>query len=456
MSYPRPGWVNQDASEIWTATQAVMMDALSDAAAELSDVRAIGITNQRETTVLWDRETGSPVCPAIVWQSRQSADVITRWREEGLDELVRVRTGLVLDPYFSASKLRWIFEQQPEIQTRAERGEILFGTIDSWLIWNLSGQHLTDTTNAARTMLCDIRTVAWSDDLLDTFGIPASILPAIVPSIGELARCSERFGSIPICGVAGDQHAALFGQACFRPGQAKNTYGTGSFLLCNTGVNPRQSHAGLLSTPAWGEANRTTYALEGSVLVSGSAIQWLRDGLGIIEKSSDVNVLAGTVPDSAGVTFVPALAGLGAPDWDDRARGTILGLTRGSTKAHIARATLEAIAYQVADVLFAMEADMGGPISELRVDGGAAQSDLLLQMQADFSGVLVRRSGVPESTAMGAAWMAGLGSGFWKNLDELESLWRDDRTFEPGISDDERQQRHTNWRRAVDRSRNWA
>lgn len=334
---------------------------------------------------------------------------------------------------------------------------MLFGTVDSWLIWNLTGgRHLTDVTNASRTLLFDIHSGGWSQELLDVFDIPAAMLPDVVPSSGELGVATAEFGGIPITGVAGDQHAALFGQACFQPGQAKNTYGTGSFLLSNTGRSAVTSHHGLLTTPAWSREGETTYALEGAVLVSGSAIQWLRDGLGIIQSSSEVEALARSTPDAGGVVFVPALAGLGAPDWDNRARGTLIGLTRGTTRAHIARATVEAIAFQVGDVLGAMEQDAGQPTLELRVDGGAARNDLLLQFQADISGVVVRRSAVQETTALGAAWLAGLGAGIWISERDLEALWASDATFEPQMSADERANRRATWRRAVERSRDWA
>jgi glycerol kinase len=457
VTFPHPGWVNQDARQLWSVTEAVCREAMAQASVDFSRIAAIGITNQRETTILWDRRTGEPLAPAIVWQSRQSADVIRTMERRGVGEKYRSITGLVLDPYFSASKIRWLFDQDPALEARARRGEVCFGTVDSWLIWHLSGgQHLTDVTNASRTLLFDIHACTWSEELLGDLDIPASILPDVVPNAGLIAHTTSEWGGVPITGCAGDQHAALFGQACFDPGQAKNTYGTGSFALMNTGSDVVASNNGLLTTPAWVLGDQATYALEGSVLVSGSAVQWLRDELGIIGSAAEIEPLARSVPDSGGVVFVPAMTGLGAPDWDDAARGTILGITRGTTKAHIARATLEAIAFQVADVLRAMGSDAGSPVTELKVDGGAARNDLLLQLQADLLGVPVVRSAVHETTALGAAYLAGLGTGFWSDTDAIKRMWKSDGRFEPSISDDERDARVANWRRAVDRSRGWA
>ena len=377
--------------------------------------------------------------------------------QRGVGHRYREITGLVLDPYFSASKIRWLFDNDPDLDLRSRSGEICFGTVDSWLIWNLTGgQHVTDVTNAARTMLFDIHVGEWSQELLDDLAIPAEILPTVVSNSGEFARAGADFGSAPISGSAGDQHAALFGQACFDRGQAKNTYGTGSFALLNTGGDVVASNNGLLSTVAWALDDQPVYALEGAVLVSGSAVQWLRDELGIIASAPDVEDLARSVPDSGGVVFVPALTGLGAPDWDHSARGTILGITRGTTKAHIARATIEAIAFQVADVLRAMGSDAGSPVTELKVDGGAASNELLLQFQANLVGVPVIRSAVQETTALGAAYLAGLGIGFWSGLAELRQMWRSDGQFEPEMSADERESRIATWRRGVDRSREWA
>ena len=457
VTYPHPGWVNQDANQIWSVTEAVCREALAQADADWPRVAAIGITNQRETTILWDRRTGEPLAPAIVWQSRQSADVIRAMERRGVADRYRLITGLVLDPYFSASKIRWLLDHDQDLERRAKRGEVCFGTVDSWLIWRLTdGQHLTDVTNASRTMLFDIRECRWSEKMLADLEIPASILPTVVPNSGAIATTSPAFGSVPIMGCAGDQHAALFGQACFDEGQAKNTYGTGSFALMNTGQHVVASNNGLLTTPAWSFNDKTTYALEGSVLVSGSAVQWLRDELGIIETASDVESLARSVPSAGGVVFVPALTGLGAPDWDDAARGTIIGITRGTTRAHIARATLEAIAFQVADVLRAMVSDAGSPVTELKVDGGAAGNDLLLQLQADLLGVPVVRSAIQETTALGAAYLAGLGMGYWTDETELSRMWQSNGRFEPAISEDERRSRVAIWRRAVERSRGWA
>lgn len=457
VSYPQPGWVNQDATNLWAVTEAVCHEAIANAGARWSQIAAIGITNQRETTILWDRQTGEPLAPAIVWQSRQSADVIRSMERRGVAEKYRAITGLVLDPYFSASKIRWLFDQNPGLEARARRGEVCFGTVDSWLIWNLTGgEHLTDMTNAARTLLFDIRARAWSDELLADLDIPREMLPAVVPNSGVMARARAEFSNVPIAGCAGDQHAALFGQACFEVGQAKNTYGTGSFTLLNTGPDVVASNNGLLSTLAWVLGGQATYALEGSVLVSGSAVQWLRDELGIISSAAEIEALARSVPDAGGVVFVPALTGLGAPDWDDAARGLIIGITRGTNRAHIARATLEAIAFQIADVLRAMASDARIPISELKVDGGASQNDLLLQMQADLLGVPVVRSAVQETTALGAAYLAGLGIGMWRDTSEIARLWTVDRRFEPEISADERNSRLVEWRRAVDRSLGWA
>lgn len=457
VTYPQPGWVNQDARQLWSVTRDVFLQAVSEANLSVRELAGIGITNQRETTILWDRKTGEPLAPAIVWQSRQSAAIVDGLAAQGLEDMFQSKTGLVLDPYFSASKIRWLFDQDPGLESAAARGDVCFGTVDSWLIWNLTGgEHLTDQTNAARTLLFDIHTLEWSDDLLEALQIPRSILPTVVPSSGIMATTSPEFGSAPMSGCAGDQHAALFGQACFQPGQAKNTYGTGSFLLLNTGAAAVNSANGLLTTIGWNLSNETTYVLEGAVLVSGSAIQWLRDGLGIISASSEIEPLARSVPDSGGVVFVPALTGLGAPDWDEGARGTIVGITRGTTKAHLARATIEAIAFQVADVLTAMELDAGNPTAELRVDGGATRNQLLLQFQADISGVPVRRAQFQETTALGAAWLAGLGVGLWKTEGDLQVMWSCDAEFEPNMSEDERSSRRAVWRRAVDRSRDWA
>ena len=457
LSFPQPGWVEVDADAIWRITSRVGLEAIERAGLTPGQIAGIGITNQRETTVIWDRATGEPVAPAIVWQSRQTAPVVRELDERGLGDQVTSITGLVLDPYFSATKIRWILDHAGGRQAQAEAGELLFGTIDSWLIWKLTGGlHVTDITNASRTMLFDIHALDWSDRLLDELDIPRSMLPKVVGNCGAIGEAKNGFGGIPIMGSAGDQHAALFGQACFSTGMAKNTYGTGSFALANVGESAVKSEHGLLTTIAWQLGETVTYAAEGSIMVSGSAVQWLRDGLGIIDSSSDIEPLARSAPEGGDVVFVPALAGLGAPDWDSSARGLIVGLTRGATRAHIARATLEAIAFQVADVLEAMRKDSGLEMPELRVDGGASANDLLLQIQADFLGIPVVRSAVQETTALGAACLAGLGAGVWSDTAQISDQWRSNGTFEPAISTNERESRRSRWRDAVQRSRGWA
>jgi len=454
--YPRPGWVNQDATHIWNVTRSVIDRVLRSSGTDASQIAAIGITNQRETTVLWDRTTGEPVAPAIVWQSRQTATLVEGIAARGLTDTYQRITGLVPDAYFSATKIAWLLDQDPVWRRRAEAGELLVGTIDSWLIWNLTGgaTHVTDYSNASRTMLYDIRALRWSGPLLDDLGIPPALLPDVRGSAEMLGETDPALlgRAIPIAGVAGDQHAALFGQACFAPGEAKNTYGTGSFLLMQTGAEAMPSPHRLLTTIAWGIEGRVDYALEGAIFVTGAAVQWLRDGLGIIRAATDVEPLAGSVPDSEGVAFVPALVGLGAPYWDAAARGTITGITRGTTAAHIARATLEAIAFQSRDVLDAMRADSGIELGELRVDGGASRNDLLMQIQADVLGVPVVRPKNIETTAMGAAYLAGLGAGVWRDREEVRDAWEVDRRFEPTWSADERASRYDAWRVAVGRS----
>ncbi len=458
--YPHPGWVNQDASEIWRTTLATARDALDRAAVAAEDVAAIGIANQRETLIVWDPNTGLPAAPAIVWQSRQSQPQIEALLARGMAPLYRGITGLVPDAYFTASKLAWLLEQHPELRRRAESGELLAGTVDSWLTWNLTAGavHVTDATNASRTMLFDIRAAAWSADLLADLAIPRQMLPQVVASSGQLAVASaELFGAeIPICGIAGDQQAALFGQTCFAPGDAKNTYGTGSFLLMNTGEEAQRSAHQLLTTIAWQIGEYISYALEGSVFVSGAAVAWLRDGLGVIDTAADVESLAASVPDAGGVTVVPAFTGLGAPHWDAAARGLIIGLTRGTSAAHIARATLDAIAFQTRDVTDAMTSDSGIALTSLRVDGGASQNDLLMQIQADVLGVPVLRPRNVETTALGAAYLAGLGARVWVDESELMQHSQVERVFIPRLSLDERESRYSSWRRAVDRSLNWA
>jgi len=458
-SFPRSGWVEHDAEEIWASQSATIAAVLAKAGATPADVAAIGITNQRETTVLWDRATGVPVAPAIVWQDRRTADACRQLQAAGLEAEVTRRTGLLLDPYFSGTKLTWLLDNVPGARDRAERGELAFGTIDSWLVWKLThGEgHVTDASNASRTLLLDVVTAAWDPFMLEQLRIPRAVLPTVVASslagadapVAKLGR-----HHIPIAGIAGDQQAALFGQACFEPGMAKNTYGTGCFLLMNTGTTPLPSANRLLTTIAW----RTTdlrYALEGAVFVGGAVVQWLRDGLGIIERSADVEALAASVPDSGGMFLVPAFTGLGSPHWDAYARGTMVGLSRGTSRGHIARAALEAIAFQSAEVLQAMQRDARHALVELRVDGGAAGNDLLLQFQADLLGVPVVRPEVTETTALGAAYLAGLGVGFWSSPAEVTANWRAERRFEPVMSRDEAASRLARWSRAVDRSRDW-
>lgn len=458
--YPKPGWVNQDATEIWNTTLATARQAIDAAGITAAQIAAIGIANQRETLVVWERETGLPVHPAIVWQSRQSQPQVEALVARQQAASYQRITGLVPDAYFTATKLAWLLDEIPELRHRADAGDLLVGTVDSWLIWNLTAGaiHATDASNASRTMLFDINRMAWSAELLSDLSIPAHLLPTVVPSAGFIGTTYPAlFGAeIPICGVAGDQQAALFGQTCFTPGNAKNTYGTGSFLLMNTGSQPKSSTHKLLATVAWQIDGAVDYALEGAVFVSGAAVQWLRDGLGIIETAPDVEALAGSVSDSGGVVVIPALTGLGAPHWDPTARGAILGITRGTTAAHIARATLEAIALQTRDVTAAMTADSGIPLTSLRVDGGAARNDLLLQIQADVLGVPVVRPQNVETTAVGASYLATLGAGLISSRSELAAHWQIDRVFEPRSTTIEREDHYALWRRAVDRSLNWA
>jgi glycerol kinase len=459
--YPRPGWVEHDANEIWSSQSGVMSEALAAADVSSRDVTAIGITNQRETTVVWDRSTLQPIAPAIVWQDRRTAEAVDRVRARpGAEALVRERSGLVLDAYFSASKLAWLLEGVPGARARAERGELAFGTVDAWLVARLTrGEaHVTDVSNASRTMLLDLRTLDWDDELLALWGIPRAILPRIVGSsevVGHVADGLPAAG-VPIAGIAGDQQAATFGQACFTPGQAKSTYGTGAFLVLNTGDAPVPSRHQLLTTVAWRRGDEVRYALEGSIFMAGAIVQWLRDGLGVIRRSEDVEALATSVADSGDVVLVPAFAGLGAPHWDPYARGTIVGMTRGTTAAHIARAALESIALQVADVIDAMAADAPAPLQELRVDGGASRNDLLMQEQADLLGVPVSRPAVTETTALGAAYLAGLATGVWSGPDDLASHWRLDRCFEPSAPADAVARRRERWREAVERAKGWS
>ena len=454
--FPQPGWVEHDPQEIWSTQLATVGEVLHKAGAAMAEVAAIGITNQRETCVLWERATGRPVAPAIVWQDRRTAGQCEALR--GQEPAVERRTGLRLDPYFSATKLSWLLEHVPHARARAERGDLAFGTIDSWLIYQLSAQraHVTDVTNASRTLLLDLETARWSEPMLELFNIPPACLPRLIASSQSAREAPQaQIGGrqVPITGVIGDQQAALFGQACFTRGTAKNTYGTGCFVLMNTGATPTYSSHRLVSTIGWQRAGARTYALEGSVFMAGAVVQWLRDGLGFIASAAEIEALAASVPDSAGVYFVPAFTGLGAPHWDPNARGSISGLTRGVTRAHLARAALEGIAFQSRDVLDAMTRDAGQPLLELRVDGGASANNLLMQWQADLLGVPVVRPAVTETTALGAAYLAGLGAGFWQSEEEVASHWRVDRRFEPERSRAWAAEQQHGWSQAVQRTR---
>lgn len=462
--FPQPGWVEHDAQEIWQSQLAVAKAALRKAKAKASDVAAIGITNQRETTVVWDRQTGQPVHRAIVWQDRRTADRCDRIRRRDEAALFTERTGLVVDAYFSGTKLAWVLENVPQAKALAKRGDLAFGTVDSWLLWNLTGGtsaagalHRTDLTNASRTLLCDIHRQEWDESLLKLLKIPSSVLPLICPSSALYGETSKSFfgAPIPIASMAGDQHAALFGQMCLQPGMVKNTYGTGCFMLMNVGSKPKPSRNQLLSTVAWKLPEKTNYALEGSVFIGGAVVQWLRDGLKIIKSSADIQGLASKAADNGGVYIVPAFAGLGAPHWDSYARGTIVGLTRGSTDAHLARAALESIAYQTADVLDAMQQDSRLKISALRVDGGAAMNDLLMQFQADILGVPVVRPQMFEATAQGAGYLAGLAVGFWKDIAQIERQWKVGKTFEPSMKPEQVKEYRAGWKKALTRSLNW-
>ena len=457
--FPRPGWVEHDPHEIWASQYDVAREAISTAGLGVGDIAAIGITNQRETTVVWDRATGEPVHNAIVWQDRRTADRCGELVRDGHAETIRAKTGLVIDPYFSGTKIAWILDRVEGARARGERGELAFGTIDSWLVWNLTGgaSHVTDVSNASRTMLFDIHARAWDEELCGLIGVPMSMLPEVRPSSGGFGEsCVESLAGLPIAGVAGDQQAATFGQVCVRPGMAKNTYGTGCFLLLNAGTSAPTSANNLLTTVAWEHGGEMVYALEGSVFIGGAVVQWLRDGLGLIRDSSEVEALAASVPDNGGVFMVPALVGLGAPHWDPGARGAIVGLTRGSTTGHLARAALEGIAYQVADLVKAMEADTGGPIGELRVDGGASANDTLLQFQSDILRVPLVRPAVLETTALGAAYLAGLSVGVWGSVDDIARNWVEDRRFEPAMPEREAGELRARWAEAVERSKGWA
>ena len=456
--FPQPGWVEHDPTEIWATQSGVMHEALAKAGVLARDVAAIGITNQRETTVLWERATGRPIANAIVWQDRRTAALCDELRAAGKEALISAKTGLVIDAYFSATKLKWLLDHVPGARARAERGELAFGTVDSWLVFQLSGgkTHITDASNASRTMLFDIRHGDWDDDMLLLFGDPRAVLPAVVASSGVCAEPMLDGVRVPIAGIAGDQQAALFGQACLSPGLAKNTYGTGCFLLLNTGRNAVASHNNLVTTVAWKRGQALDYALEGSVFIGGAVVQWLRDGLQIIRSATDIEALAASVPDNGGVFFVPAFAGLGAPHWDAYARGSVFGLTRGTTAGHLARAALESIAFQSADVLDAMQKDAGITLSELRVDGGAAANDLLMQFQADVLGVPVVRPRVVETTALGAAYLAGLAVAYWKSDDEIIANWKVDRRYEPDMASERARDLRAQWNKAVMRTKRWA
>ncbi len=457
--FPRAGWVEHDPREIWSTQLQVAQAVLQKASLRARDISAIGITNQRETTVLWDRHTGEPVHNAIVWQDRRTADFCDRLKREGREELIQKKTGLVIDAYFSGSKLRWLLDNVPGARACAERGELAFGTVDSWLLWNLTGGrlHVTDPSNASRTMLYNIHTGRWDEELLKILGVPAEVLPEVRSSSEIYWQTAKDLFETPVAigGVAGDQQAALFGQCCFSRGLAKNTYGTGCFMLMNIGEDPTPSRHRLITTVAWNHRGKTEFALEGSVFIGGAVVQWLRDGLGLVKSSAEIERLAASVPDAGGVYLVPAFAGLGAPHWDQYARGTITGLTRGTTAAHLARAALEGIAFQVADVLEVMKQDSGIVVNELRVDGGASANDLLMQFQADLLGVPVVRPQVLETTALGAASLAGLAAGLWKTPNELQASWRADKTFVPQKSADEMAYRRARWAEALNRAREW-
>lgn len=454
--YPRPGWVEHDPLEIWSSQMSVISEVTARAGVEGRDILALGITNQRETAVLWDRRTGKPVYNAIVWQDRRTADICDKLIDDGLDQMIQKRTGLIPDAYFSATKIKWMIDNVPGARKKAMEGDLCFGTVDSWLLWKLTGgpgkgHHATDITNASRTMLYNIRTLEWDDDLLKLFGIPKKIMP-------EVRTCSEIYGmsdstvtgfAVPVAGIAGDQQASLFGQLCVDEGMVKNTYGTGCFMILNTGDKPVMSANKLLTTIAWQIGDELVYGLEGSVFIAGAAVQWLRDGLEIIKDAGDSEDLALTVEDNGGVYFVPALAGLGAPWWDPHARGTITGITRGTTKGHFARAALESIAFQVRDVLMAMETDFGRGLNEIRADGGASVNNLLLQFQADILNASVIRPSVMETTALGAAYLAGLAIGFWDSVDDLKKHWHPDRTFKPSMDKATVDRHIDDWQKAL-------
>ncbi|MDZ5784536.1 glycerol kinase GlpK [Marinococcus luteus] len=456
--FPKSGWVEHNAQEIWTSVLAVLAEVLGENDIQAEEINAIGITNQRETAVVWDKHTGRPVYNAIVWQSRQTMDICNELNEQGYGEMFRNKTGLLIDAYFSGTKVKWILDNVDGAREKADNGDLLFGTIDTWLIWKLSGgkAHVTDYTNAGRTLMYNIYDLQWDDELLDVLGVPKSMLPEVRSSSEVYANTVDYhfFGQeVPIAGVAGDQHAALFGQACFEKGMAKNTYGTGCFMLMHTGDKPVPSNNGLLTTIAWGIDGKVEYALEGSIFVAGSAIQWLRDGLRMFTNSPDSQKYAERVDDTNGVYFVPAFVGLGAPYWDSEARGAIFGLSRGTEKEHFVRATLESLAYQTKDVLGAMETDSGIEVKSLRVDGGAVSNDFLMQFQSDIVGVPVERPAVIETTAMGAAYLAGIATGFWSSKEEVKKQWKKEKQFDPQINEDTRTELYEGWKEAVDATR---
>ena len=457
--FPQAGWLEQDADEIWSSQASVVTEVLARASLSSADVAALGITNQRETTIVWDRETGQPVYNAIVWQDRRTASLCDGLKQQGVKSVFRDKTGLVLDPYFSGTKIRWILDNVPEARQKAEAGHLAFGTVDSWLVWKLTQgrRHVTDVTNASRTLLFNIKTGKWDEELLTILDIPHQLLPDVCSSSEVCAETSTDLlaTALPISGIAGDQHAALFGQICTTPGMVKNTYGTGCFMLMQTGNTPVASQNNLLTTAAWRFNNQTHYALEGSVFIAGAVVQWLRDGLGIIQSSSEVEALAASATDTDGVYLVPAFSGLGAPHWDPYARGSLLGLTRGSTAAHIARAALESIAYQSMDVLTAMEADAAIHLTELRVDGGATANNLLMQFQADMLGIPVVRPHIAETTALGAAYLAGLAVGYWKDVSTIANRWQVDRIFEPQMHQERREELKAGWTKALERAKDW-
>lgn len=452
--FPRPGWVEHDAEEIWSSEYSVITDAIAKMGVDAASLSAIGITNQRETTIVWDAVTGKPVSHAIVWQDRRTAEYCDTLKSLGLVDMIRSRTGLIIDAYFSATKVRWILENVPGAKDKALRGELRFGTVDSWLVWNLTGGriHATDVTNASRTMLFNIHTLEWDKDLLDLFGIPESMMPKVLGSSEVYGEANIEGTKVPIAGIAGDQQSALFGQMCIEPGAVKNTYGTGCFLLMNTGDKPIMSSNNLLTTIAWKVGGKVSYALEGSIFVAGSVIQWLRDGLGLIKTSPESEALAASVPDNGGVYFVPALTGLGAPHWDAYATGSIYGITRGTTAAHIARAALEGIAFQTMDIVEAMGRDAGVPIRELKVDGGASRNNLLMQFQSDILGTSVVRPEVTETTALGAAYLAGLAVGYWSGIDEVRRQWSAERVFTPQMDAEGVKSAKAGWANAIERT----